>query len=95
MLILTLTSAAAVALPATLGDVTLHALDGHVRLECGADAWIVEAGCLHRHRDVGAAFYRAIPPHPVPLAKRLFWRLVLALAAHRPGKRLLLSLRRR
>lgn len=96
VLILTLDSAAAAVLPATLGAVTLRALDErHFRLESGADAWIVEAAGLHRHRDVGTAFYRAIPPHPVPLAKRLLWRLVLALAATRTGKRLLLALPRR
>ena len=96
VLILTLTSAAPAALPASLPAVTLRALDErHFRLESAADAWIVEADRLYLHRDVGTVFYRAIPPHPVPLAKRLFWRLVLALAATRTGKRLLLTLRRR
>jgi hypothetical protein len=56
--------------------------------------WVVEATSAHVHRDIGNAFYRAVPPRPTPLKKRLFWRVVLALAASRAGKRLLLSLRR-
>jgi hypothetical protein len=53
----------------------------------------VEAISLHVHRDIGRTFYRAIPPRPVPLAKRLFWSLVLALAGSRTGKLVLSWLR--
>jgi hypothetical protein len=56
---------------------------------------MIEATSLHVHRDVGNAFYRAVPPRLVPLRKRLFWRVVLALAGTGAGKRLLLSIRRR
>jgi len=57
--------------------------------------WTIEAASLHVHRDVGNVFYRAVPPRLAPLKKRLFWRVVLALAGTRAGKRLLLSIRRR
>jgi hypothetical protein len=49
---------------------------------------------VHLHRDVAPPFYRALPPRPVPPGKRLFWRLVLALAASRAGLSILRSLRR-
>jgi hypothetical protein len=65
------------------------------RITCGSRDWVIEATAVHLHRDVGNAFYRALPPRPAPLAKRLFWRVVLALAGTRPGKRLLLALRRK
>ncbi len=54
-----------------------------------------EATSVHVHRDIGKAFYRAVPPRPVPFAKRMFWSLVLALAGSRTGKRVLASLRRK
>jgi hypothetical protein len=46
------------------------------------------------HRDIAVPFYRAIPPRRVPLVKRIFWRVVLALAATRTGLALLRRLRR-
>jgi hypothetical protein len=49
---------------------------------------------VHLHRDLAAQFYRAIPPRPAPWAKRVFWRLVLGLAASRAGLALLRALRR-
>jgi len=44
-------------------------------------------------RAVGAEFYRALPPRPVPLPKRVFWRAVLALAGSGMGLALLRALR--
>jgi len=38
------------------------------------------------HEDVGVAVYAAIPPRSVPLAKRLFWRLVLFLLSSARGR---------
>jgi hypothetical protein len=38
------------------------------------------------HEDVGAAVYAVIPPRPVPLRKRLFWRLILTLLGSRRGR---------
>lgn len=81
--------------PAALSGASIRAVDQHRYLiVSGSQELIVEAAALHVHRDVGNAFYRAIPPRPVPLKKRLFWRVVLALAGSRTGKRLLLALRR-
>ena len=83
-------------LPESLTAPVVVALDEHrYRIVSPARDWVIEATSLHVHRDIGNIFYRAIPPRPAPLAKRFFWRLVLALAGSRAGKRLLLSLRRR
>jgi hypothetical protein len=56
--------------------------------------WLIEATAVHLHRDIAAPFYGAIPPRRVPLMKRLFWKVVLALAASRMGLALLRTLRR-
>lgn len=96
VLILTFISPLPADLPQSLSAATVSALDErHWRIACGSRDWIVEATSLHVHRDIGKAFYRAIPPRPTPLAKRLFWRAVMALAGSRTGKRLLSWLRRR
>lgn len=47
-------------------------------------------GAAHVHREVAAAFYKALPPRPVPWSKRLFWKVMLALASNPLGRRLLL-----
>ena len=96
VLILTFVSPLPADLPESLSDATVSALDErHWRIASESRDWIVAATSLHVHRDIGKAFYRAIPPRPTPLAKRLLWRAVMALAASRAGKRLLLSLRGR
>jgi hypothetical protein len=96
VLIVTLVTAAAPDLPDSLAAVSILALGGeHYRIASGARDWIVTATTSHIHRDIGAAFYRAVPPRAAPLGKRIFWRIVLALAGTRAGKRFLLSLRRR
>jgi hypothetical protein len=46
-----------------------------------------------RHRDVRAAVFAAVPQRRAPLAKRLFWRLVLFLARFPAGLKLLQKLR--
>lgn len=94
-LIVTFIAATVADLPDSLGAATLRARDErHYRIICGSREWLVEATSVHVHRDIGREFYRAIPPRPAPLTKRLFWRVVLALAATRAGRRLLLFLRR-
>jgi hypothetical protein len=94
-LILTFIAPSIPDLPDSLTAATVLALDEHrYRITSASRDWIVAATSLHVHRDIGNAFYRALPPRPPPLKKRLFWRLVLALAATRAGKRLLLALRR-
>ncbi len=59
------------------------------RLASGDRSWALE-GTAHVHREVASIFYRALPPRPVPLRKRLFWRVMLALAASPAGRWLLL-----
>ena len=59
------------------------------QIESGARSWTVE-GTAHLHREVAVPFYKALPPRPVPWTKRLFWRVLLALAANPLGRRLLL-----
>jgi hypothetical protein len=94
-LILTLVGAVPGGFPGRLGATAVHVLeDGRYRIASASGEWVVEATSLHLHRDVGVAFRRAIPPRRVPLMKRLFWRVVMALAGNPAGKRLLLALRR-
>jgi hypothetical protein len=56
----------------------IHAEQGHFDL--GAVRLFV-------HEDVSAQAALAVPPRPVPLGKRLFWRAVFALLATRAGRR--------
>ncbi len=93
-LILTFIGPAGAALPDSLTDAAVLAVgERRYRITSGSRDWAVEAASLHVHRDIGSTFYRAIPPRPAPLAKRLFWRVVLALAGTGAGKRLLSFLR--
>ena len=82
-------------LPGVLEDVTVDWLGNQqYRIVSAPREWLVEARAVHLHREIAAAFYRAIPPRRAPWSKRLFWRVVLGLVASKLGKRLLLSLRR-
>jgi hypothetical protein len=84
------------AMPEALEDATVEQLEtGRYRVRSGKREWIIAARSAHLHREVSANFYRAITPRPVPWHKRLFWRVVLGMAASRLGKSLLLALRRR
>jgi hypothetical protein len=56
--------------------------------------WRLTARALHVHRNVGRAFYRAIPGRPAPRARRLLYRVLLVLARSRAGLMLLRALRR-
>jgi len=83
-------------LPEALEDATVEQLDaGRYRIWSGKREWIVPARSVHLHREVSTTFYRAIAPRLVPWNKRLFWHIVLSIAASRVGKTLLLTLRRR
>ena len=96
LLIVTFIAAAIPDLPDSLSGAEIRARDErHYRIRSGSRDWLIEATSAHVHRDIGRDFYRAIPPRPVPLRKRFLWRVLLALAGTRAGKRLLLSLRRR
>jgi hypothetical protein len=89
-------SAAPEGLPEALEDATVEQIAAcQYRIWSGRREWIFAARSVHLHREVSAAFYRAIAPRPVPWNKRLFWRIVLAMAASRFGKSVLLTLRRR
>jgi hypothetical protein len=82
-------------LPEVLEDPTVDCIgDGRYRIVTGPREWTIEVTALHLHREIAASFYQAIPPRAAPWSKRLFWRLVLGLAATSWGKRLLLALRR-
>jgi len=81
-------------LPEALEELTVDKLDAsHYRITAQGRDWIVAAGSCHVHRDVAAAFYRAIPPRRVPWSKRVLWRLLLAAAGTSAGKWLLLRVR--
>jgi hypothetical protein len=83
-------------LPEALEDATVEQLDaGRYRIRSGKREWVFPARSVHLHREVSTTFYRSIAPRRVPWNKRLFWHIVLSLAASRMGKSLLLTLRRR
>lgn len=75
-------------LPDALEDASVERLDERrYLLASGTRQWFID-GVAHLHREVGAVFYQAIPPRPVPWRKRVFWRLALALASSRLVRRL-------
>lgn len=77
-------------LPAELEDATLELLGSHQhRLSSGERSWSLQ-GPVHIHREISSAFYKALPPRAVPWRKRLFWRLMLGLAANPLARWLLL-----
>ncbi len=83
-------------LPEALEDATVEQLDANTyRIACASREWLVTASAVHLHREVSTAFYRVVVPRTPPWSKRLFWRIVLGLASHPTGRRLLLALRRR
>jgi hypothetical protein len=82
-------------LPGTLHDAVVERLDGgQYRIVSAPREWLISASAAHLHRDIAADFYRAIPPRPAPWKRRLFLRVVLALAASRAGLAALRALRR-
>ena len=82
-------------LPPCLDEVTVRRLGARRYLIAGSgQEWAFEARNAYWQRDVSAAFYRAIPARVPPLARRLFFRLVLTLAAT-PFGRALIARRRR
>jgi hypothetical protein len=88
------TTAVPTGLPAALLDVVVEErAPGMFRISSPAGDWPLLAQTMHVHRDATAPFYRAIPPRPVPPGKRIFWRLVLALAASGTGMSVLRRLR--
>jgi len=93
---LTFSAAAPAACPETLENAVVERVAGtHYRISSGTREWAVEARAVHLHREIATRFYRAIPPRPAPWSKRLFWRVVLVLAASRTGLAALKALRRK
>jgi hypothetical protein len=92
---LAFSGAAPAQLPATLTDALIERLDARrYRITSAQQVWDIEARALHVHIEVAGPFYAALPPRRVPLAKRLLWTALLALAASRAGLKLLAALRR-
>ena len=82
-------------LPVTLEDAVVDHLGGaQYRIGAGQREWLIASPAVHLHREIATQFYRAIPPRPAPWTKRVFWRVVLSLAASRTGLALLRALRR-
>src|SRR3954451_17982195 len=82
-------------LPEALEDATVEEDNAwRYRIWSVRREWIFPARSIHLHREVSATFYRAITPRQVPWKKKLFWSVVLSMAASRLGKRLLLMIRR-
>jgi hypothetical protein len=74
-------------LPAWLDDCAVQKVDAeHYRISAGERTWLLAASRCLVHRDVGAAFYRAIPPRPAPWPKRLMWRVLLGALATPLGR---------
>jgi hypothetical protein len=83
-------------LPDLLHDVRVDRVtDGTWCIVAQESSIEIAAASVHVHRDCSVPFAAAVPPRHAPLAKRLFWRLVLALALSGFGRRLLLTLRSR
>ena len=77
-------------MPEALEDARVEFLgNNRHRLTSGDKSWTLN-GPVHVHREVAGAFYKALPPRPVPWRKRLFWRVMLGLAANPLGRRLLM-----
>src|SRR5579864_1516473 len=75
-------------LPEALEDLTVEQLEGgRYRIWTGRREWIFPARSAHLHREVSTIFYRAITPRLVPWSTRVFWRVVLAMAASPMGQR--------
>ncbi|MGH8220511.1 MAG: hypothetical protein ACREUT_18405 [Steroidobacteraceae bacterium] len=85
---LTLAVAAPADLPPRLDVGTVEWLDGgSCRIVTPGREWRLESRRSFVHRDASAAFYAALPPRRVPLAKRMLFRLMLAAAGSRIGRR--------
>ena len=87
---LSLIGTQAVTLPVSLVDVTVESSSPvAVLLRSGSREWRIACSTWQLHRDVGVAFYAAIPPRPTPWIRRVTWRVLLGVAATVPGRWLL------
>jgi hypothetical protein len=77
-------------IPPTLEDVEVTRLgDASYGIKSAARSWMLSARAVHVHREAAREFYEVVPQQPVRWTQRLFWRIVLALAASRAGRWLL------
>jgi hypothetical protein len=77
-------------LPDQIDDLWVEELAGSaVMLRGGAREWQITCRTLQLHRDVGVAFYAAVPPRATPWTRRVTWRMLLGIAATAPGRWLL------
>jgi hypothetical protein len=76
--------------PPTLENANIQRLDAeNYRISSAARAWTVNARAAHLHREIATTFYQAVPTAPLRWTQRLFWRIVLVLAASSAGRWLL------
>ena len=82
-------------LPERLEDVVVErGGEGEYRIVSPTRAWSLAARSVHLHREIADSFYRAIPPRPAPLLRRVLFASMLAIARSRAGIALLRTLRR-
>jgi hypothetical protein len=92
---LSFAGAAPADLPSLLEDADVTRVgDESYCIKSGVRSWTLSARAVHLHREVAREFYQAVPAQPVRWTQRLFWRIVLALAATSAGRWLLGVLRR-
>ena len=95
LLTLAFVGSAPAELPPSLQDATVEQTgESQFRVADGARSWHIAASAVHAHRDVGAGFYRVIPPRRAPLLRRLFLATTLSIAGSRLGLALVRALRR-
>jgi len=84
----TLAAPAPADLPSRIDDGAVELLEGgRCRVSMAGRMWQLDARQALVHRDVSGPFYAALPPRPAPLAKRLLYGLILAVAGSPVGKR--------
>jgi hypothetical protein len=94
-LTLAFTGTAPADLPETIADALVERSgEAEFRVRSATRTWVVAAGAVHAHRDVGAAFYGAIAPRPAPFLRRLLLRTALSIAGSRAGLAVVRALRR-
>ncbi len=65
--------------PALEAPTVLRSGRDHYRVAAGTRSWLIVSPRAFLHRDVGRAFYRALPPRRAPWRRRLLWRSLIAL----------------
>lgn len=84
----TLAVSAPADLPPRMDDGAVELLEGgRCRVSMAGREWNLDSRRLLVHRDVSGPFYTALPPRRVPLAKRVLYGLMLAVAGSPVGRR--------